>query len=168
MKDIFIDADITNKFSKTTDKDLIELIEWLLNKENKSFLLVSDYLRNEYLKGNAHCVKEFSISTIYFKLQQDGRLNAKTKKEIEDFKQKHFSKTIWKNLNCLKQKKGKNRTSDPNHIALIYLSDRRFALTEDENLFKDLNELKFKREDGKKVTVAKSPTDINYKTSEAD
>jgi len=165
-KDIFIDADVANKFASTKDEHLLELINWLLESKNQSFLMMSDYLRNDCFKGNNHCSKEFSICTIYFQLQKDDRLNVKTKKEIKLFQQKFFNKKVWDKLKCTTNKKG-DKSNDPEHIALILLSDRRIALTEDENLLNGILDFPMKGIGGIKATVAKKPQELNYKKSEA-
>jgi hypothetical protein len=164
-KDIFIDANIASKFANTTDEKLLELINWLIEKKNESYLMMSDYLRIDMFKGNAHCPKEFSICNVIYKLQRDERLNFKDKNQIKEFQTKNFSGKIWKKLSCKTNKKG-DPSNDPHHIALIFLSDRRFAITEDNNLLNDLLTFPMKGIQGKNITAVKKPQDVNYKENE--
>lgn len=138
-KDIFIDAQIANKFSgDNLSPEYKALINWLLlddkdNPENNAHLLSSKYLFKEYEGGNRGCQHEFSICHIYSILQGQGRINKVENDQIEAFKTQYFSKSIWDNLNC---KQGDS--DDPLHIIIILLSDRRMALIDDDDFITDL------------------------------
>jgi hypothetical protein len=168
IKDIFIDAQIANKFASTTDKSFKELIDWLLsnNEEDRTqnaYLIVSNYLRKEYLGGNQNTQNQFSISNIYAKLMAQDRIITKTNKEIDEFMKKWFSKSIWGcGMNC---KKG--GSDDPKHIALILLSERRIAIIDDHDFITDLINFPLRGIKGRTVKASRSPEGFDYKENEA-
>ena len=156
-KDIFIDNNIANKFSNPQDKEYIKLTEWLLkfdskdteNKNNYAHLVVSKKLLVEYFRSNQNAFGSTSIPTIVAELQKQGRLIIKSNAEIKEFKDKFFTKTVENKLKCNKE--------DREHIPVVLLSDRKYAITSDKNFSYDLKNFK-----GHKVTVEKRPQDINY------
>jgi hypothetical protein len=156
-KDIFIDNNIASKFSNPQDKEYIKLTKWLLtydfndaeNKNNYAHLVVSKKLLVEYIRSNQNSFGGTSIPSIVAELQKQGRLTFKSNEEIKDFKEKYFTKTV--------EKKLKSNNEDREHIPVVLLSDRKFALSLDENFIYDL--LNFK---GHTVTVKKKPQDLNY------
>ena len=156
-KDIFIDCQIACKFASTKDPHLKELIDWLLKKDHenpadRAFLMLSPMLRKEYDGGNKNCFKEFSILTIIIKMQQDDRINFKKKEEIDEFKREYISKKQWDKLN--------SKENDKDNIPLVFLSDRKMVLSEDENFVEDLiNFPKF----GNEVSCSMNCQDFNYK-----
>ena len=159
MKDIFIDADIANTFANTEDQNKLDLINWLLNNEC-AFLVTSNSLRGEYFGGNAGCEKELSIAYIYTQLQKEERLNPIKIDKIKQFQQTHFE---WESISCKR-----SGSHDPDHIAAIFLSDRRIALVKDGKFHSDLiNFFPKKKVKGKRVTVATCPSKLNYKEDEA-
>ncbi len=163
MKDIFIDNEVAILFANTKDEHLLCLIKWLLHKdeenpENNAFLAISNSLRTEYLRSNKDSKKEFSISTIFYTLQQQGRLNGKNNYDIAAFQRTYFSKKIWKNLKSKRQ-----NSDDTSHIALIFLSERRLALIEDNNFIHDVINFPRKGIKGKRVCAKRCPSQLNYK-----
>ena len=153
-KDIFIDNNIATKFAGTTNVHYQEIANWLMETPD-AYLVISESLRKEYFRSNEHCNKSFSIISIYHTLIAAGRLISKSKQEIELFKNKYFDKKVWRGLRC--KRKG---SDDPSHMALVYLSDRRMALSDDINFIFDLQN--FPRF-GSKVTAASWPSNLDYK-----
>lgn len=159
MKDIFIDADIANTFADSKDCHIKDLIEWLLNCKS-AFLVLTNGLRSEYYGGNEHCCKEFSIRTIVDKLIKDERINTISNENIRKFQVEFFN---WSSISS--KRKG---SKDPEHIAAVLLSDRRFAIVKDDKLFNDLLNFRPKKKlKGKSITVVNCPSKIDYKENEA-
>lgn len=160
MKDIFIDANIASKFANPPNEDYLKFIKWLefedeSEPQNNAFLVVSSMIVTEYFAGCRNYNEGTSITAIYDKMQKGKRLNRKEKNEIDDFIKRNFTPKIWNDLRC--KRRGSN---DPKHIALILLSDRKMALTEDNDLLYDLlNFPKFK----KIIKVARDPINLEYK-----
>lgn len=156
-KDIFIDNNIASKFSNPQDKEYIKLTKWLLNYEkngtskNEDFahLVVSKKLLGEYFRSSIGALSDTSIPLIINKLLSEGRLINISNQEIKDFKSIHFTKSI--------QKKLLSNSEDREHIPLVLLSERKFALSYDDNFIKDI-----KKFSGFKVTIEKRPEKLPY------
>jgi hypothetical protein len=73
-----------------------------------------------------------------------------SKKEIEAFQKKYFSNKVSKKL--------LSNAQDRNHIPIVLMSDRKMALTEDNNFKHDLDQIK------EFTTItAKRPEELAYK-----
>ncbi len=154
-KDIFIDNNIASQyFSNPIDEEYKNLIEWLLThteiEENNAHLVVSPYLLREYHESNRNANSRTNIIKIVEELTKQERLILFTKKQIEGFQQKHYSNKILKRL--------LSNAKDRNHIPAVLLSDRKMALSEDNNFLSDLKEFS----DFETIT-AKRPEHLNYK-----
>lgn len=155
MKDIFIDNSCASKhFSSPVDENYIELIKWIVKfeegSENNAVLVISNKLLKEYYDSNRNASSPTSIPIIIAILTRQDRLNKKSNKELKDLTERIFSKKI--------QKKLRSNKKDWSHIALVLLSCRKMALTEDENLAYDL--LNFPKS---KNIVSNRPESLNYK-----
>ena len=153
-KDIFIDNNIASKyFSTPTDEEYKKLIEWLAtyneDEQNDAYLVVSPHLIREYNESNRNARSETNILNLLIEFTKQGRLVNFTKKQIEDFQQKYYSKKVLKNL--------LSNAKDRNHIPVVVLSDRKMALSEDNNFLSDLKEFS----DFEAIT-AKRPENLNY------
>jgi hypothetical protein len=159
MKDIFVDAQIANLFAEPPNEHYVKFICWLTGKKEENYagegyLVLSNKLINEYIGGCRLSSKETSIGAIIDLLIKKNRYNKFSAKEIKDFQSKHFSKKLWNEL-----KSKRSGSCDPDHIAIVLLSSRKMALSQDENLIHDLlNFPKFK----KKVVVGRSPEKVPY------
>ncbi|MEI2737415.1 MAG: hypothetical protein V9F01_01360 [Chitinophagaceae bacterium] len=157
MNDIFIDAQVANKFATPPDKDYSDLSDWLWSNDlsdklQNAHLVVCQKLINDYFGGNQHCAKSRSICSIYDKMMKEDRILKKTKDEISNFQKKFFK---WKDLRCKE-----SGSSDPSLIPLIFLSNRMIGLCEDENLIYDIiNMPKWKN----KAIVKRHPKDLKYR-----
>lgn len=154
-KDIFIDNNIASQyFSNPIDEEYKNLIEWLLThteiEGNNAHLVVSPYLLREYHESNRNANSRTNIIKIVEELTKQERLILFPKKQIEGFQQKHYSNKILKRL--------LSNAKDRNHIPAVLLSDRKMALSEDNNFLSDLREFS----DFKTIT-AKRPENLNYK-----
>lgn len=156
-KDLFIDNNIAKNFSNPQDKEYIKLTEWLLkldsadieNKDNYAHLVVSQKLLVEYYRTSMGAVSDTAIPAIIDKLTREGRLITISKLQINDFKSTHYSKRVERNL--------RSNNEDREHIPLVLLSDRKFALSYDDNFIYDLENFA-----GFTVRVEKRPEDLPY------
>jgi hypothetical protein len=156
-KDLFIDTNIAGKFSNPQDKEYTKLTQWLLyfdendmaNKDDYAHLAVSKKLLVEYYRSAISAKSNTSIPVIIDVLTRQGRLNSISNQQIKDFKTQYFTKTIDKKL--------RSNQEDRDHIPLVLLSDRKYALTMDDNFTFDL--LNFK---GFNVKVKKRPENLPY------
>ena len=138
-KDIFIDNNIASQyFSNPTKEEYKELVEWLLthnrNDENDAYLVVSPYLLREYHESNRNANSRTNIIKIIEELTKQERLVLFSKKNIEGFQQKYFSNKVLKKL--------LSNAQDRNHIPVVLMSDRKMALSEDNNFIHDLGQIK--------------------------
>ena len=154
MKDIFIDNNVASRFSNPLDPEYLKLIRWLkkydpANIRNCAILVVSIKLLEEYYSSAMYAKSNTSIPIIIDQLTREGRLRKFTNLTIKDFIRTKYTKKISKNLRC-------NR-KDRNHIPIVLLSQRQFAISIDDNFIYDL--INFP---GYHVTAVKRPELINY------
>ena len=158
MRDIFIDNNIASKFSNPADPEYKELIRWLMDnhdiaegeEDDRAYLVVSQKLLVEYARSCRDAAGKTSIPMIISQLTRDGRLERITNQQIKEFKNKYFTKSVERNLRA--------NNEDRDHIPAVLLSERKYALTYDENLTHDLENFP-----GFTVLVSKRPEDIPYK-----
>jgi hypothetical protein len=155
-KDIFIDNNIAKNFSNPIDPEYKKLIKWLMefssdpqSQYNNAYLVVSKKLLAEYYRTMGHAALGNNITVIISLLIQQGRLVQISNEQIKEFKQKYFTKKVERQLVSNKE--------DREHIPVVLLSDRKYALTLDEKFTTDL--INFP---GFTVTVGKKPADIPY------
>ena len=154
-KDIFIDNNIASRyFSNPIDAEHSKLVDWLRtfneDEETDAYLLISPYLMREYHESNRYATSTTNIVQIISDLTKQERLVNFTKKEIEAFQNQHYSKKVMKRL--------LSNNKDHNHIPVVLLSDRKMALSEDDNFLHDLYEFS-----GFEPVTAKRPENLNYK-----
>lgn len=151
MKDIFIDNNIACRFSNPMDPEMVKLINWLVfsNKGDKAILVVSKKLLEEYCASSIGAKSETAIPSIINTLIIEGRLNIVSKQQIEQFKNDYFSKA--------RINKMRSNAEDRDHIPVVLLSDRKYALTNDSNFTYDLNHFP-----GFTVLVSNRPELIPY------
>ena len=147
MKDIFIDNNIAKNFANPLDYEYKKLITWLIEfdksikKEENAHLVLSKKIRNEYLESSRAAKSLSNISSIVNMLTKQGRINEFSTKQIQNFKNKYFTKTIVKELKLFPT----NR--DSNHLPIVLMSERKKALTIDKGFTTALlNFPKFKAE----------------------
>jgi len=157
LKDIFIDNNIVPKFSNPLDGEYKKLVKWLLgynvvNKEDNAYLAVSNKIIGEYsrsLRNISSLSNNFIV--IIDACTRQGRYNFVCNRKITHFKQKHFKKHVVRKFTCTR--------SDQDHIPVVMLSDRKYALSLDANFRRDINNFpKFA------ALAAKRPNDIPYKS----
>ena len=156
-KDIFIDNNIATRFSNPQDKEYIKLTKWLMyydlddveNKDNYAHLVVSQKLLVEYCRSAYGSSSDTAIPAIIDKLTREDRLVKITKQEIADFKAAYFKPVVVRKL--------KSNNEDRDLIPVVLLSDRKFALTYDQNFTDDLEDFP-----GHTVRVEKRPENLPY------
>jgi len=156
-KDLFIDNNIAKNFSNPQDEEYIKLTKWLIkfdssdieNKDNYAHLVVSQKLLVEYLRTSMGATSDTAIPIIIEKMQREGRLILISNQQIKDFKSTYYSNQVRRSLRSNKE--------DREHIPLILLSDRKFALSYDDNFIYDLEHFA-----GFTVRVEKRPEDLPY------
>ena len=153
-KDIFIDNNIASRYFSNPDAEHSKLVDWLRtfneDEETDAYLLISPYLMREYHESNRNATSTTNIVQIIGDLTKQERLVNFTKKEIEAFQNQHYSKKVMKRL--------LSNNKDRNHIPVVLLSDRKMALSEDDNFLHDLYEFS-----GFEPVTAKRPENLNYK-----
>ena len=154
MKDIFIDNNIASRhLSNPIDDEYEKLIKWLDRrsdvKENDAHLVVSRFLIREYHDSNRNPASKTNIIWILDRMTKEDRLCVIGKNAIDAFQKEHFSKKVLKKM--------LSNAKDRNHIPAVLLSNRKMALTEDNNFAHDLVNFS-----GFNAIVAKRPENLNY------
>lgn len=152
-KDIFIDNNIACRFANPMDPEMKKLIAWLMKYEKDSddnaILVVSDKLLHEYFASCQGAYGTTSIPMIVNKLTREGRLLKVSNGEIKEFQRDFFTKKVVKNL--------RSNQEDRNHIPVVLISERKYALTNDEKFTYDLEHFP-----GFKVLVCSRPEVMPY------
>ena len=156
--DIFIDNNIACKFSNPADSEYKELIRWLMDnhkiadgkEDDRAYLVVSHKILAEYYRSCRNDAGKTSIPMIISQLTKDGRLELFSNEEINGFKSQYFTKAI--------EKKLRSNNEDREHIPPVLMSDRKYALTYDDNFTYDLEHFP-----GFTVIVQKRPENIPYR-----
>lgn len=133
MKDLFIDNNFAVKYFKNPSKDIINFIDWLIDREQlteKAHLVISKKLLNEYFSSNQDNKSYASIITIIEKMISSGRVIEITNDQIKNFQQQFFTPKVKKEL--------QSNRKDWNHIPLVLTSCRKIALTLDKKFKIDL------------------------------
>ena len=152
-KDICIDNNIACRFANPMDPEMKKLINWIMKNEEGSddnaILVVSDKLLHEYMASSQGTYGSTSIPMIVSKLTKEGRLLKISNAEIKEFQRTYFKKKVEKAL--------RSNQEDRNHIPVVLLSDRKFALTNDEKFTYDLEHFP-----GFQVLVSSRPENLPY------
>jgi hypothetical protein len=155
MKDIFIDNNIASRFTNPLDPEYKKLIKWLMEydedkPEQNAYLVVSNKLLKEYYASAQHASTATSIPVIIDALTRQGRKITITNEEIKTFKQKHFTKKNEKKMRC--------NNEDREHMPVVFLSTRKYALAIDDAFVYDLTHFP-----SFTARVEKRPEDLPYK-----
>ena len=152
-KDIFIDTNIACRFTNPMDPEMKKFISWIMkydeNSQDNAVLLVSNKLLHEYLASCKSANGVTSIPIIVNKLTQEGRLMKTSNADIKDFQRQYFTKKVKKHL--------RSNQEDRNHIPVVLLSERKYALTNDEKFTFDLEHFP-----GFNVIVSSRPENLPY------
>lgn len=104
----------------------------------------------EYYSSARNSFSSSSIPIIIDIMTKQNRLITVSNDVIRDFKNNHFSKKILNSLKC--------NLKDQDHIPLICISDRKYALSYDNNFISDLKSFP-----GFTIIVEKRPENLPYK-----
>lgn len=152
-KDIFIDTNIASRFTNPMDTEYIKLIKWLLkydkNSDNNAYLVVSKKLLAEYNRSAMNSHTDTCIGVIINALLSQGRLTIITNDQIKEFQRVYFTKKVEKHL--------RSNNEDRQHIPVVLLSERKFALAIDDNFVYDLTHFS-----GFITRVEKRPERLQY------
>ena len=156
-KDIFIDNNIASRFKNPADPEYIKLRDWLIHYEEikegeedkNAHLVVSHKLLGEYSRSNQNVKDGQNIIVIIARLQKQGRLIFVKNQDIKDFQQVHFTKKTEKRLSCNEE--------DKEHIPVVLLSHRKYALNIDDAFVTDI--LNFP---GFRALACKRPEEMPY------
>jgi hypothetical protein len=154
MKDLFIDNNIAKNFSYPVDTEYKKLISWLMKNDKSqpnqnAYLVLSKKIINEYNRSSAQSYSNTCMPVIVDKLIKEGRKNFIKNDQIKNFRRKYFTKRITNKL--------KSNQIDWDHIPTVLLSDRKYALSLDDNFINDLRNFP-----GFTVQVEKRPEDLPY------
>ena len=157
-KDIFIDTNIACNFANPMDQNYKDLITWLNDNheilqgqmDDRAYLVVSKKLLQEYCASFRGSSLVNAMPVLVARLQQSKRLVVITNQQIADFKNAHFKKSIVNRM--------QSNSEDREHIPVVLLSERKFALTNDGKLAHDLNLFP-----GFSVTCSNRPEKIPYR-----
>lgn len=153
-KDIFIDNTIAKNFSNPLDPEYKRLIAWLYAYdptlgEKNAHLVVSHKIIREYQRSAGSGHSATNIVVLINKLTQDGRLVWISNQQIRAFKQLYFKKRVVRRL--------RSNSGDRNHIPVILLSHRKYALSIDDDFVHDIVNFP-----GFTARAAKRPQDLPY------
>lgn len=148
------------------DPEYKRLIRWLITfipdeagtDKNAAYLMVSNKLIAEYQKTSGPIVSKTNIVAIIQQMTREGRLIRVTNEEI---KRKYFVKNKTQN-NKIQNNKTQNKNfrsnkADQDHIPVVLLSERKYALSLDKRFVYDLTHFP-----GFEVLVARRPEDLPY------
>lgn len=147
MKDIFVDNSVVNEFASPKDIEYKKFITWLMEK---GFLVASQKLINEYNRTCSGSYSCTSITVILNRLISDKRIRIFKKTEIENFKRIYFKASVRKVLRS-------GYVDREYHIPTVLMSNRKYALVDDNNLKYDLVNFP-----GFTVLAEKRPEDLPY------
>jgi hypothetical protein len=153
-KDIFIDNNIAKNFANPLDPEYKRLVGWLakydpLLGQGNAHLVVSKKLLAEYNRTAASAYSGTSIGVLIDKLTREGRTVMISNQEIKGFKKTYYKKHIVKRFRC--------SALDRDHIPSVLLSDRKYALSIDDDFIYDI--INFP---GFIVRAAKRPEGLPY------
>jgi hypothetical protein len=143
MKDILIDNNVAKNFCNPLDDHYKALVEWLFNK---GFLVVTQRLLIEYSATSALSRSCTSMPALVDHLLRSGRLRKFGKVTLSDFR---FGARVQRSLRSNKE--------DHDSIKAVMLSERKFALSHDNNLRHDINTFP-----GYHARAEQQPQDLPY------
>lgn len=155
MKDIFIDNNVSKNFANPMDPHYKELVEWLIefdpeDRAINAHLVVSNKLLQEYTGSSGLSLSTTSILMVIAKMQREGRILKVSNEQIKSFQKTHFKKAI--------EKKLRSNRKDRDHLPIVLLSHRKYALTIDDNFSYDLTHFP-----GFRAIAAKRPEKLQYR-----
>lgn len=145
MKDLFVDNCAAKNFANPLDPEYKALVRWLMDEEGA--LVVSNKLLGEYGRTSGGCAGATNIWIVVKRLTDTGRLVKIQNCQLRAFV---IPKRISRRL--------QSNREDHVHIKTVLLSHRKYALTLDTKLCRDL-----KWYPGYSALAATRPQDIPYR-----
>ena len=145
-KDIFVDNNIAKNFCNPLDEAYKKFIRWLFEK---GFLIVSNKILAEYHSSTCHSFSPTNIVAIIDRLTRDGRLKKISNRELKAFEIKNH---VLKRL--------KSNRKDHEHLKIVMLSDRKYAISLDKKFRDDVNNFT-----GYRAKPVSRPEEIPYESS---
>lgn len=124
-KDILVDNSVSKYFCNPIDAHYKDFIKWLFDEGH---LVVTQKLITEYHSTTSGSSSATNLVVIVSKLTAEGRLRKFSKLELNAFRMPNPVK-----------KKLRSNAEDWDSIKAVMLSDRKFALSLDNNLVYDIN-----------------------------
>lgn len=154
MKDIFIDTNVAKNFVSPLDPEYKKLVLWLktchdLDKLDSAHLVISKKIIVEYHRTCGESMSDNSIVAIVDLCTRQGRLNNITNEQIKEFRATYFTKKACRKL--------RSNWQDHDHIPLVLLSKRKYAISIDDNFVRDVTNFP-----GFRAIAVKRPQDLNY------
>jgi hypothetical protein len=143
-KDVFVDNNVAKNFCNPVDQNYKDFITWL---RDEGYLVVTNKILSEYVGSTGGSSSATNIVVIIDRLTRDGRLIRFSSQQLEGF---NFKAGIKRALRS-------NRKDHP-HIKAVLLSDRKLALSLDNNFRHDLNNFP-----GHLAVARERPEELNYR-----
>lgn len=143
-KDVFVDNNVAKNFCNPVDPHYKDFIKWILEEGH---LVVTNKIIAEYVSSTGGAQSSTNIGVIIARLMRDGRLIKFSKGQLDNF---GFSKRIERAL--------RSNPKDHPHIKAVLLSNRKLALSLDENFRYDLNNFP-----GHRAIARARPEEMPYK-----
>lgn len=156
-RDIFIDDNIASNFANPADSNYKKLIAWLNDnhdiadgqEDDRAYLVVSNKLLAEYCRSFRDSFLTNAMPMIVDRLTKEGRLVKISNDAIKAFQRSEFVPRIVRRM--------QSNAEDREHIPVVLLSERKYALTNDGDFTHDLR--LFHRYN---VTVSNRPEELPY------
>ena len=142
--DIFVDNNVAKNFCNPVDPNYKNFIKWLFEDGH---LVVTNKILTEYVSSTGGSISPTNIVIIIARLTRDGRLIKLSRQQLDEFV---FNRRIEGVLRS-------NRKDHP-HIKAVLLSNRKLALSLDDNFRYDLNNFP-----GHQAVARKRPEELNYR-----
>lgn len=143
-KDIFVDTTVAKTFCNPVDQHYKDFIKWLLRE---GCLVVTNKILGEYVGASGASPSETNIVVIIAQLTRDGRLLKFTKQQLDEFR---FTTRTERRLRC-------NRKDHP-HVKAVLLSERKLAVSLDDNFRYDVNNFP-----GYRAVARRRPEELDYR-----
>lgn len=124
-KDVFVDNNVSKNFCNPLDQHYKDFIKWLVEE---GYLVVTNKILTEYVSSTGASSSRTNIVAIIGQLTKHGRLIKFTTQQLRGFGiKKHVKKGL------------RSNPKDHVHLKAVLLSDRKLALSLDDNFRYDVN-----------------------------
>jgi len=143
-KNVFVDNNVAKNFCNPIDLNYREFIRWLFEEGH---LVVTNKILGEFVSSTGGSPSSTNIVVVIARLTRDGRLIKFSKSQLDALV---FSKRIERRL--------RSNRKDHAHIKAVLLSDRKLALSLDNNFRHDLNNFP-----GYQAIARERPEELGYR-----